>query len=142
MDVTGGATGGGAAAGVTGGGVFTTILTAADVAVPPGPVALAVKLVVAVGLTCRVPLDPWTAPIPGWISTDVAFVDVKVRVADWPAVIVPVFEVSVIVGAGAGGAGGATGGGGGGGAATFFEQPANAITRTNRGSSEKRFHEN
>ena len=121
---------------------MTTILTAAEVAVPPAPVAVAVKLVVWVGLTCRVPLIPWTAPIPGLIVTDVAFEDVYVSVADCPAVIVPVFEVSVIVGAGAAGGGGATGGGGGGGAATFLLHPAKANVRTIRGRSEKRFHEN
>ena len=67
FDVTG-VGGGGAAAGggVGGGGAFTAMLTAADVAVPPGPVAVAVKLVVAVGLTCRVPVVAGcTAPMPG-----------------------------------------------------------------------------
>jgi len=144
VDVVGGGAGGGAAGAATGVGILTTIFTAAEVAVPPGPVAVAVKLVVAVGLTCRVPLVPWTAPIPGWSVTDVAFIVVYVSVADCPAVMVPVFEVSVIVGAGAAGGGAATGGGGGGGAATFFEHPANASAnaRTSRGRSEKRFHEN
>jgi hypothetical protein len=77
----------------------TTVTVAAPTAVPPGPVAVPVKLVVAVSLPVQEPARA-TAPTPLSIVTEVALVDVHVSVTNWPKVAVLGLTCSAIVGAG------------------------------------------
>lgn len=77
----------------------TTVTVAAPTAVPPGPVAVPVKFVVAVSLPVQEPAKA-TAPTPLSIVTEVALVDVHVSVTSWPKVAVLGLTCSVIVGAG------------------------------------------
>jgi hypothetical protein len=69
---------------VGGGGVGLTVTTTDVTAVPADPLAVAVYVVVEVGDTDMDP-EAGFCPIPGSISTDVAFVDDHVSVALWPA---------------------------------------------------------
>src|SRR5947209_1599277 len=78
---------------------WTTVTVAVFVAVPPGPVAVSVYVVVAAGLT---PIDPLTGwlPTPLSIDTVVALLLVQVSVDDWPALIDVGAAENVAVGAG------------------------------------------
>jgi len=70
-----------------GGATVVTVTTAEVVAVPFEPLAVAEYVVVVVGDTETDPVAGcW--PIPGSMSTDAAFVDDHVNVADCPAWIV------------------------------------------------------
>jgi hypothetical protein len=77
----------------------TTVTVAAPTAVPPGPVAVPVKFVVAVSLPVQEPATA-TAPTPLSIVTEVALVDVHLSVTSWPKVAVLGLTCSTIVGAG------------------------------------------
>jgi hypothetical protein len=74
------------AVGAGGGGGSTTVRVAVAVVVPPVLVAVSVYVVVAAGLTGRVPDAP-TSPMPGSMRTEVAPVVVHVSVADSPCAI-------------------------------------------------------
>ena len=65
----------------TGGDVTVSVNVA--VAVPPAPVAVAVYVVLDVGVTVAEPEGLWV-PRPGWIVTEVEFVELHVRVASCP----------------------------------------------------------
>ncbi len=80
------------------------MIRAVSVAVPPGPVAVAVYVTDDVGLTCRDPVAV-TSPTPGSIRTEPALVAVQSRVTGWPRSIVVGCARSTIPGAGGGGAG-------------------------------------
>ncbi len=115
----------GGGGGVASGGAVT-VTRASATALPPGPVALAMKVVDTEGPMVRLP-EASTVPTPLSIVTVVALEEFQERVVDCPLSIADGDALREIVGAGAGGAGG--GGGvslatGGGGAVTFFPQPA------------------
>jgi hypothetical protein len=81
---------------------WTTTVNEA-VALPPGPVAVMVYVVVAAGVTVTEPLVVAIAPI-GLIVTAVAFVEVKFSTLDWPTTMLTGSAVRLAVGArGAGG---------------------------------------
>ncbi len=89
-----------------GGGGGLTFTTAEQDAVPPGPVAVPVYVVVAVGETTRVPLGTGvTEPMPWLIEKETAFVVVHVSVELLPSTMVTGFEERVQVGAEGGGGG-------------------------------------
>ena len=67
-------------------GTVITVTVVELVVVPPGPVAVMVYVVVADGVTTRVPLKA-TVPMPWLMLTVVAFVDDQVSVVFWPRLI-------------------------------------------------------
>jgi hypothetical protein len=83
-----------------GGGATWTVTLA--VAVPPAPIAVMVYEVVTVGETLMEPLAP-TAPMPGSISQEVAFVELHVRIDDRPYRMLPGAAEIDTVGGGVGG---------------------------------------
>jgi hypothetical protein len=95
------------------------------VAVPPGPVAVMVKVVELVGFTG---VEPCTATLPtlGSMSASVASVEVHERVVESPLLIVEGDAESVTVGCAAAGAGAACVGGAL--ATCFLQPPMNAKT--------------
>lgn len=113
-------------AGGGGGGSLTVMRKVSLAGGLVGPMAVTLYVTEDAGVTCRVPVPTGvTEPIPGWISTVVALVDVHVIVTVPPRVMVCVSARRVTVGAGIAGCGGAggveaAGGGGGGGAGVFF----------------------
>ncbi len=68
--------------------------------VPPGPVAVAVYVVLAVGETSWVPVGTGTLPTPLSMLMEVALVAVQLRVDFWPAMIEVGEAEKVRVGAG------------------------------------------
>jgi len=102
------------------------VTVALEVAVPPGPLAVRVYVVVSLGNTWRVP-ETLTGPMPGWMETSVASLTIQRSVEDCPRSIVlgsatNCWMLGAFGGGGAGCSGGGGGGGGGGGA--FFLHPA------------------
>jgi hypothetical protein len=88
-----------------GAGFRETVTVAAALTVPPGPVAVAVYVVLEVGLTdCTPPLDASVKVDPSLPETVtcVAFTAVTVRVEDWPEVMAVGFALIWTVGAGFG----------------------------------------
>ena len=123
----------GAGGGVAGGGTVTVTLASAT-AFPPGPVARAMYVVEADGLTVRLP-EGSTVPTPLSMVTPVAFDEFHESVVDWPRSIADGDALRETVGAGDGAGGG--GGGAsfvavGGGVGAFFAQPVPEITNANR----------
>ena len=108
-------------AGGAGGTSRFTVTSALDCALPPGPVAVRVKVVESCGETFCVPFGG-TVPIPPMVAV-VASVVFQVRTVDWPRSITFGEAVMEAVGWAAGG-----GNGGGGGDATgvFLWQPDRA----------------
>src|SRR5215469_10602716 len=112
----------GGAAAVGGGAGTLTVIRTLSLALPPGPMAVAMYVTEDVGLTARVPVAE-TSPRPGSILTLVALRVSQRSVVVWPRSTVPGSARNVIVGAaGAGWATGCVGGA----AATCFLHPARA----------------
>lgn len=87
---------------VTVGAVADTVIVAIAVALPPDPVAVAVYVVVPVGLTTCVPPEPervYLLPSLPVMTTDVAFVAVAVKVEVAPEAIALGLAMRVTVGA-------------------------------------------
>jgi hypothetical protein len=78
------------------------VIVTLAVAMPPAPIAVMVYEVVTVGDTLIDPLGP-TAPMPGSISQEVAFVELHIRVADCPYRMLTGSAVIDTVGGGVGG---------------------------------------
>src|SRR5512140_193361 len=92
----------GAAVKVIVGGTWFTVIVTWAVVVPPGPVAVAVYVVVLVGAICAWPLsgsDVWSSPrtLGAMVSVS-ACAEVHVSVASWPFWIVVGLVASVTVG--------------------------------------------
>ena len=73
-----------------------TVTVVVDAAVPPGPVAVAVKLVVELGVTFTDPVAPYV-PTPA-MFTEVALVVFQLSADDAPAVMLLGWALKVIVG--------------------------------------------
>jgi len=100
----------GEAESVTVGATWFTVTVAVTVAVPLGPVAVSVYVVVCAGVTEPCPFKAMlvtsSCGIAGLMVTDVALVEVHVSVLNWPAVIVvgeAVRVAAVVFGGGGGG---------------------------------------
>src|ERR1700735_1396007 len=115
-------------------GAAPTVTRASAVAVPPGPVAVMVKVVDSVGFTGVVPCAT-TLPTPGSISRSVALVDVQVSVTVSPLFIDVGEAFSVTVGCGADSGAACVGGW----LATCFLQPPAKATRATTPSSNPSF---
>ena len=118
-----------------------TLTDAMSSAVPPGPLAVSVYLVVELGYTCRLP-DDCTVPMLGVIVTLVALATDHLNVEDCPRSIDAGTALNTeMTGFGGGGAlSFVTGGGGGGGAdATFFLQAAAKSRKQNPTASNVTF---
>ena len=115
-------------------GAVTVTLVSAT-ALPPGPVALAMYVVDAEGLTVRLP-DASTVPTPLSIVTPVALEEFQESVVDWPLSMAAGDALREMVGAGEVGAGaggaGAVETGGGVGFGGFFAQPVPETSKASR----------
>lgn len=83
------------------GGALVTVMLIVSFVVPPGPVAVAVYVVLALTVTC---CDPASGnvpdPIEGAMVTEVAFFDDQVSVTAWPELTLVESAVKESVGAG------------------------------------------
>jgi hypothetical protein len=77
----------------------TTVRVALALAVPPGPVAVIMKVVVCTGDMIKEPLAD-TVPVPGWMVTVSAKVEIHVSVAEAPWRIVSGLTDRLTVGVG------------------------------------------
>src|ERR1700733_2209001 len=115
-------------------GAAPTVTRASAVAVPPGPVAVIVKVVDCVGFTGVVPCAT-TLPTPGSISRSVALVEVQLSVTVSPLLTEVGEAFSVTVGWGADSGAACVGGW----LATCFLQPPAKATRATTPSSNPNF---